>query len=270
MRSILIHADDSAANAVRLQTALDLARAANGHVMLHVNTPFQRFIALDPFGGVFLAADAVREAEQRETALVEKLAQQLGQEDVSWNIETSSSEWVDALVSSARLADLVIVTLNLRNADHPASNAGQVGALALALHSPLLALPSTHQRFAVEGRAMLCWDGGHESANALRAAVPLLTRAAQVDVVTVAEKRGGFPSTDALRYLSSYGVHAELVERERGLETVEEALEHTAVERGADWLVMGAYGHSRLRETLFGGVTRYFLDTAKFPLLLVH
>ena len=91
------------------------------------------------------------------------------------------------------------------------------------------------------------------------------------DVVTVVEKADGFPATDALRYLSHYGIHAELHERTvSGGLTIEEALEDAAVELKADWVVMGAFGHSRLRETLFGGVTRYFINSARFPLLLVH
>ena len=63
---------------------------------------------------------------------------------------------------------------------------------------------------------------------------------------------------------------SELLERERGLLAIEEVIENVAGEIGADLLVMGAFGHSRLREVLLGGVTRYFLKDSSIPLLLAH
>jgi nucleotide-binding universal stress UspA family protein len=269
MRSILAHADGHAANEGRLQAALDVTRIVDGHVTLHINTPLQRFVAMDPFGGVFLSADAIADAQAHDAQLVDQLAERLGREDVSWNIETSAGELVDGLTSSARLADLIIVSLPAEG-ETRIGLAVPVGGLAVSARCPILALPATADRFPVEGRAMVCWDGGHESANALRAAVPLLARAAKVDVVTVTEKSDGFPSTDALRYLSHYGIHAELHERERGSLSIEEVLEECASDMAADWMVLGAYGHSRLRETMFGGVTRYFIEDGTLPLLLAH
>lgn len=269
MRSILAHTDDHPSNEARLQAALDLARMVEGHVTLHINTPLQRFVAMDPFGGVFLSADAIADAQAHDAKLVDQFADRLTHEDVPWNIETSAGELVDGLTSSARLSDLIIVSLPDRD-ERRTGTGTQVGALAVSARCPVLALPSSAKRFPVEGRAMVAWDGGHESANALRSAIPLLAQAAQVDVVTIAEKSDGFPSTEALRYLSHYGIHAELHERERSVQTIEEALEAAAADLAADWLVLGAYGHSRLRETLFGGVTRYFIDGSTIPLLLAH
>lgn len=267
MRSILVHADGHAANEQRFQTALDLTRRVQGHVTLHINTPLQRFVAMDPFGGVFLSTDAIADAQAHDAQLVDKFAERLDHEDVAWSIETSSGELVDGLTSSARLADLIVVSLS---ATADMGTGATVGDLAVSARCPVLALPAGVDRFAVDGNVVVCWDGGHESANALRSAVPLLALASKVDVVTVAEKTDGFPSTEALSYLSHYGIHAELHERQQGSRTIEETLELAAVELSADWMVLGAYGHSRLRETLFGGVTRYLIDGSTIPLLLAH
>lgn len=270
MRSILIHTDDSPLMEARFQTGLDIARHCEGHIMLHINTPLQRFVAMDPFGGAYLAAEAVRDAQAHDAALVDQFAARLAKEDVPWNIETSTDELATSLVSAARLTDLIIIT-NGTAVGTPPGLGAPVAQIAVGARCPVLAVPATAERVAIEGRAMLCWDGGHESANALRAAVPLLVAASGVDVVTVAEKAEGFPATEALRYLSHYGIHAELHERQiAGGLTIEETLEDAAVEINADWVVLGAFGHSRLRETLFGGVTRYFITSARFPLLLVH
>jgi nucleotide-binding universal stress UspA family protein len=270
MRSILVHADSAPAFETRLQAALDIARAVDGHIHLHINTPFQRFVAMDPFGGAYLAAQAIEQAAARETALAERLVTRMDREDVPWNIESSSSEPVDALVSAARLADLVVVTLTTREDDGPLVSAMPVGALAVGARAPVLAIPSDRKSFMVSGKAMVAWDGSHESANALRAAVPMLMLADEVRLVTVADKTDGFPATDALRYLAHYGIRPELHESKRTHPTIEETLDAIAADLAVDWVAMGAYGHSRLRETVFGGVTRYFLDFARYPLLLVH
>lgn len=269
MRSFLVHADDSPAMEQRLQSALDLARATGGHVQCHINTPMQRFVTLDPFGGAFLVGEALQQAQEHEDALVERLSAQLGEEDVPWGIESSNSEPVDALVSSARLADCIIVSLG----EPGKVNSGpDVGALAVGARCPVLALPRGGVPLRPGGKAMVAWDGSHEAANALRAATPILALAGSVTLVTIAEKAKGkaFPATDALSYLSRYGIHADLLEKEREQLTIEELLELTADQLGAGLIVLGAYGHSRFRETLFGGVTRYFIDAARFPLLLVH
>ncbi len=270
MRSILVHADSTPAFEARLQTGLDIVRAVEGHVTLHINTPFQRFIAMDPFGGAYLSAEAIGDAAARESALTEELATRMAREDLPWTIESSSTEPVDALVSSARLADLIVVTLTMPEDDGPLVSAMPVGGLAVASRVPVLAIPSNYHRFAMAGTVMVAWDGSHAAANALRAAVPMLQLASVVHLVTVTEKTTTFPPTEALRYLGHYGIRPELHERPRSHPTTEETLDAVAAELAADLIVMGAYGHGRFRETMFGGVTRYFLDFARYPLLLVH
>ena len=270
MRSILVHADSTPAFETRLQAGLDIARAVEGHVNLHINTPFQRFIAMDPFGGAYLSAEAVEDASAREAALTEQLATRMAREDVPWTIEASSNEPVQALASSARLADLIVVTLTTPEDDGPLVTTMPVGTLAVGARAPLLAIPSDRKAMTISGTAMVAWDGSHEAANALRAAVPMLQLASSVHLVTVTEKTNAFPPTEALRYLGHYGIRPELYERPRTHPTTEETLDAVAAELAADLIVMGAYGHGRLRETMFGGVTRYFLDFARYPLLLVH
>ena len=120
------------------------------------------------------------------------------------------------------------------------------------------------------GRACVAWDGSDEAAAALRGAAPLLRDCASVTVVTVTEKDRGRPTDDAMRYLSRHGVKAELQAVAR-VGSIEETIAAAAARAQADLLVMGAFGHSRMREYLFGGVTRYFVEEATGPaLLLAH
>jgi nucleotide-binding universal stress UspA family protein len=260
MRSILVNADRRAGMEARLETALTLARTNKGHVTLLVDTPVARYVAMDPMGGSYVASDALKQAMADDDAAAARLEAQLSREDVPFDVIRSEAEPTEALAKAARLADLVVVS----------RSGGLAGDLALMTRTPVLALADSGVLPSPLASACIAWDGGDEAACALRHAVPLLAGCPSINVITVAEKPGGFPPTDALRYLSRHGLKAELVELARRGST-EETLDVGVAQTGAQVLVMGAYGHSRVREYLFGGVTRYFLDKQDGPaLLLAH
>jgi nucleotide-binding universal stress UspA family protein len=260
MRSILVYADRGPAMSARLETALSLARANDGHVTVLVDTPIARYMAMDPLGGSYVATDALKQALADDDSHADAIQAQLSREDVAFDILRSEMEPADALALAARLADVVVLSRSCEFA----------GEVALTAHCPVLVVSNDVPLSAPLSRACIAWDGGDESARALRAATPLLAGCGVVEVLTVAEKSGGFPATDALRYLSRHGVKAELRELVRA-GTTEETLAVEVARSGADLLVMGAFGHSRMREYIFGGVTRYFLEASPTPaLLLAH
>lgn len=269
MKSILVHADDSAAMAVRLETALLLARQRSGHVTLLVNTPFYRFVAMDPFGGAYLAAGALAEAQARDAALAARLEDDLANEDVPWDIVQGDGDLVYALAGAAALADLTIVSMAASTSAGVDTAPLLPGDLALAARTRVLALPEGKAAFDLDGPALIAWNGSAEAATALRFAVPMLL-GRSVTVLRIGAEQGKLPDTDAVRYLARHGVNAELRDELAAGQSVEERIESIAISMGASLLVMGAFGHSRLRETLFGGVTRYLLDSARVPLLLAH
>jgi nucleotide-binding universal stress UspA family protein len=261
MRSILVQAGHDAGMTARLDTALAIARARQGHVTVLVDTPVAGYITADPYGGSLVASDAMVAALEADDRFAGELCERLRPEDVPFDVVQDELEPVDALASAARLADLVVVS----------RGTGLAGALALAAGCPVLALPDgTAMPFPLE-RVCIAWDGSDAAARALRGAVPLLAGCAGVTVLTVTrDAPGGFPPTEALRYLARHGVKAELAELARGA-SVEQTLADEIARRSAQLLVMGAYGHSRVREFLFGGVTRYLLeDSGSPPLLLAH
>jgi nucleotide-binding universal stress UspA family protein len=136
---------------------------------------------------------------------------------------------------------------------------------------PVLVVPENKNTLDFRNVAMVAWNGSREAADALRQAVPLLALAKAVHVVTVEDERENlFPVTDASEYLSRHGISSELHDRKASKQMVEAELDRCAVELGADYLVMGAYSHSRAREYVFGGVTRYMLHEATLPVLLAH
>lgn len=260
MRSILVHADRGPAMGHRLDSALALARCTGGHVGIVVDTPLGRYIAMDPMGGSYIAADALQQALEQDDVQAAELTARLARDDVPFDVIRSEEEPVDAILAAARLADVIVTS-------HGTPMAGE---LALNARCPVLVTPRDAAATLPPRVACVAWDGGTEGAVALKSAIPLLGRAGQVHVLTVTEASGDFPATDALRYLSRHGVSAELTELSRG-SSIEETLSGAVSSLGADLLVMGAYGHSRMREYLFGGVTRYFLEQPGGPtLLLAH
>ncbi len=260
MRSILVYADRSPSMTARLETALRLARTGGGHVSVLVDTPITRYVAMDPMGGSYLASEAMAQALAEDDSHAEALEARLAQEGVGFEVLRSEEEPVDALAGAARLADLVVVSRGNRLG----------GELALAARTPVLVVPDERPLAWPPARACVAWDGGNEAAVALRGAVPLLAACRAITVLTVQEKPGGFPAADALSYLARHGIAADPRELARHGST-EQTLAAAVAESGADLLVMGAYGRSRMREYLFGGVTRHFLEDDAAPaLLLAH
>ena len=176
------------------------------------------------------------------------------------------------VVDRSRLADVVVVSLpeaSERRAGRTLSLAADVSVHARAL---TLAVPPECEGFDPGGRALVAWNGSPEAAQALKLAVPLLKGAAAVDILTVVEngQEDEFPATQACEYLGSYGIRPELHERARDGRPVAECILDAAGQLGSAYILMGAYGHSRLREAVLGGVTRTMLTQSNMPLLLGH
>lgn len=259
MRSILVQAGRDAGMAARLDTAMDLARVHGGHLTVLVDTPVDKYVTVDPYGGAILAREALETALKEDDALAAAFGERLARDDVPFDVAQSELPQIDALVRGGDLADVLVVS----------RSSGLAGDLALNASCPVLALPDHAALKLPLGTVCIAWDGGNEAARAMKAAVPLLAGASDVRVVTVASARpAGFPATEALRYLARHGIKAELTELQQG-PSIEESLAAEVARVGADLLVMGAYSHSRLREFLFGGVTRFFLDELTAPPLLI-
>lgn len=261
MRSILVQAGRDAGMGARLDTAMDLARVHGGHLTVLVDTPVDKYVTVDPYGGAILAREALETALKEDDALAAAFGERLAHDDVPFDIAQSELPQIDALVRGGDLADLMVIS----------RSSGLAGDLSLNASCPVLALPDHTPLRLPLGTVCIAWDGGSEAARAMKAAVPLLQGAQDVRVLTVAtDQPNGFPATEALRYLARHGVKAELTELEQG-SSVEETFAAEVARLGAGLLVMGAYSHSRLREFLFGGVTRFFLDDLTAPpLLMAH
>jgi nucleotide-binding universal stress UspA family protein len=118
---------------------------------------------------------------------------------------------------------------------------------------------------------VIAWKDTRESARAISEAMPFLTSAANARIVTVdAERCPGDAAIDIAAHLDRQGVKVEITPIESAERTVAEILLDEAHKMSADLIVMGAYGHSRVREWILGGATREMLETSDVPMLMAH
>ncbi|MBK5264718.1 MAG: universal stress protein [Alphaproteobacteria bacterium] len=270
MKSVLLHINDDNGQESRLQAALDLVRAQKGHLTCLQVTPVQQYVAMDPFGGSFVLPANLQELRAEEARERSALEERLAKEDVTWDWQHYNGDLVQTLLSVSRLADVTVLTRTMAAPKDVGAPLPIAADVAVHAHGAVLAVPSDLKSFDCCGRAVVAWNGSYEAAHALRSAVALLAKAQEVNIVTIDEDASGFPATDASEYLSRHGIASDLHEWPRKGRAVEETLMHAIDELRGSYLVMGAYGHSRLRETLFGGVTKHLMAECRVPLLLAH
>jgi len=122
-------------------------------------------------------------------------------------------------------------------------------------------------------RVLVCWDGGRQAARAIADALPFLHRAKAIEVVTVATeplKSDDLPDTDIARHLARHDLKVDLKRIVRRGIDVADSIVSYAADVSADFIVMGGYGHSRLREVILGGTTRGLLSSMTIPTLMSH
>ena len=170
----------------------------------------------------------------------------------------------------ARRFDLVVVGQAQRESG-PADDLLIEGAL-FESGRPLVVVPYIQRRGITLEHVLACWDGSRTAARAIGDAMPFLERAKAVEIVIVAEERKSEEMTGAnmSAHLVRHGVAASVKRVAKGDIAIQDALLSYAADSGADFMVMGGYGHSRLREFILGGVTRGILASMTVPVLMSH
>ncbi len=270
MKTILLHIHDDEATEARFQVALDLARAHGGHLECLQVVPLAAIEAIDMYGNLFVMPEMIDELEQGRAKLRSDTESRLANEDVSWSYTRTDGDPAATIVKQSRLADIIVLSRALRayDFDQPLPLAGDV-----ALHGavPVLAVPPGSTAFAADGPAFVTWNGSAEAASALRAALPMLRLASVIHLVSIGEAAApAFAANDACRFLSRHGLEAEVRAFPRGQHEIGAAILDALRATGGAYVVMGAYGHSRVREYLLGGATRHLLAHCPVPLLLAH
>ena len=243
MKNILVLINDNASREARIQAALDLARALDGHLCC--------FKVFDlPTGTI----------EDRLTA-----------EDVSWSVITTDGGVAEGIARAAGLSDVIVADCQTDSPLDP-DMLGIPSDVVMKTHKPMVAVAESSRGFDAAGHALVAWDGSYPSMAALTGAVPLLRLASSVNLVEVQVDLPGSVH-EAAAYLSRHGIHAEaslVAQSKENPSGPAEVILQICGDKGAAYCVMGVYGHSRLRETFFGGVTRSMLAAGAIPLVLAH
>ena len=137
---------------------------------------------------------------------------------------------------------------------------------------PCLIVPNIQKSGLKLDRVMVCWDGSRNSARAAADAMPFLRRAQVVEVVIVTErgKNDELPGADIAKHLARHGLNVEINRIVASDMDVANTILSHAADADADFIVMGGYGHSRLREFILGGATKEILASMTIPTLMSH
>jgi nucleotide-binding universal stress UspA family protein len=180
----------------------------------------------------------------------------------------------DCVVPYARTADLVVASQT--DPEWAGSDRLDIAdRLAIESGRPVLIVPNAGVHERVGETVLVAWNGRREAARAAFDALPILQRARSVKVVSVnpqseREAAQDVPAADICSALARHAVKCEATEQVEPKAGVGETLLECAKGCGADLLVMGCYGHTRLREFVFGGASRHILAHMAIPVLMSH
>lgn len=271
LRDILVHLDDHKELGQRLDTACALAVEHAAHLTgLYVMHPLQMPVYAEvQIPGAILA--------EHEQALRRKASAAQGAFAAAAERGGCAYEWRcvegytdQALIEQARYTDLLIVA-QAQEGGLQSADAAIDDRVILGSGRPVLVIPYIGTQAPPGRRVLVAWDASREAVRAVGDALPLLQRAAHVTVLAVnPPEQEEVAAADICLHLARHGVSAEASQTVAKHLDVGDALLSRAADLGVDLIVMGAYGHSRLRETVFGGVTRHLLRHMTVPVLMSH
>ncbi len=269
-KDILVIADDAKSAPVRLDVAAALAATHKAHlVALHVR---ERPYTPAELGVVPATLRDWQESVMREHADAAKKIVDAAERRNGCSYEWRSFEG-DAIATTllhSRYADLVITSQG--RAEDEGYDDYLTEELLMGSGRPTLIVPSYGKFPTVGERVLVAWNRTRESARAVHDAMPFLTRAKSVRIMEVNPDRGDkhIAGADIALHLARHGVQAETGSTSAEDIDTGDVLLSRAADLGADLLVMGAYGHSRLREYTFSGVTLHLLRHMTIPVLMSH
>lgn len=274
LKDILVHVDSTAASRTRLRLALTLARRFGASLSgLHVTPepgvpPYFKPSAVERIAKIY--GENAREAARLAEIL---FLEETKHAEVTTLWECTDGDMDETIGERARFADLLLVG-QFDTENPPTISAFLLPAkVAFEAATPVLVVPNAWSCSEVGRRPLVAWDGSREAARAVHDAMPFLETADQVSILAIDPLRQGHMHEGAqtlklLAHLGSHGIHAERKEVAVVDKAVTTALLEHAAAAGADLLVMGAYGHSRIWEFMVGGTTQDLLEQMTVPVLM--
>jgi len=255
--------------------AVSVAAAFNAHIA-GIAFFYDPIVPLS--GAGYIPADVIavqqRESTAASKAAIDRFTQAATRAGVSVESLTLSTSVAGAGEQFGRIArrfDLGVV-----GQAEPETAAVEEMIVEAALFDsgrPLIVVPYIQKAPLKLDRVMVCWDGSRAAARAIADAMPFLERAGRVEIVIVANERGKedeIEGADIGQHLARHALKVEVKRTIMGDIEVADVLLSHAADAGTDFIVMGGYGHSRLREFVLGGATRSILRSMTAPVLMSH
>ena len=276
-KSILVHVDAFDACASRMELAIAVAVAHGAHLIgLHIR-PSPAALAETMAGeiGDLWLNEFAKQTDQAAGKARSSFEAAVKAAGVSAEWRDTTGPTIDTMALHARYADLCVVSQSGDNNQGLETEGRLDHTLVLAAGTPVLVVPNVGRFPACGGRVLVAWDASREARRAVSDALPILERAKRVTVLTILPAggksgHGDIPTADICLHLARHGVNTEGSQIQADDIDVGNMLLSRACDIEADLLVMGAYGHSRLREVILGGVTRFMLNHLTLPILLSH
>ena len=268
LKSVLVHVHDDSGFEGRLTAALDICRAHDAHLTCMHVTPYGAYATFDPAGGMFTSSVLIEELRKKQDQLQKQVEERLANEDVRWDWQAFDGDVAQTIVSASSLADLVVLGQAGPQKGDVTRPLPIVDAVVVHSGCPVLVVPAGCDRVDPTAPVVVGWNASEQAARAIRHALPTLKMASAVHLVSIGNKEEEFPQTAASEYLSRHGIKTDLHTLKPGVRDTDDVLHQFALDHGAGCILIGAYGHSRLRETLLGGVTRYLTMQSRVPLML--
>ena len=278
-KTILVHVDTGRSAPARLKLSADLAARSAAHVTgLYVRRPFQAPAFTDAGPAMDSLYRTYENAAKAEEALGTAAFRDLigghtiGGKGLSseWRVTDGLAE--EVVAAYARYADLVIVGQAEPDAAATTTPSDLAETVAISGERPVLIVPHIGVTKSPGRTVMLCWNGTREAARAATGALPILKQADKVIILLIDPRNDGDeqPGVSIARWLGRHGVKA-VVQRDTAAESsVGGVILSRAADQDADLIVMGLYGHSRMREWVLGGASRTLLASMTVPLLVAH
>jgi nucleotide-binding universal stress UspA family protein len=215
------------------------------------------------------------EAEEKVAAtnLEKRFQERVAKEQLSTEWRTAEGDTVTMIGLHARYADLAVIGRAKREALTPQRHLPE--NVVLGIGRPVLIIPYIGAQPTIGENILVAWNTSREATRAITDALPILERAQNVVVIAFnpeggVDRHGDIPSADIALWLARHGVRVEAKQAYASDIDTGNALLSSAADLGSDLLVMGAYGHSRMRELVLGGTTRQILRDMTVPVLMSH
>jgi nucleotide-binding universal stress UspA family protein len=275
-QTILVHCDAGKKVAAHLDVAAELAgRFSSVFVGLHAQPPFEAPAFAEgafSMGPIYKAYEEGAKADLAASRSAFDKALKGRHLSTEWRVVDDFPE--EALTVAARYADLLVV--GQATPDNDISTPENLPeTVALATGRPVLVVPHIGAQRPPGKKVMLCWNASRESARAASDALPFLKAADEVVVLIVDPKasatgHGAEPGADVAAWLARHGVKVTVQRDVASDSDIGNVILSRAADLDVDLIVMGAYGHSRMRELVMGGVSRTLLATMTVPVLMSH